>query len=217
MHLEVLVEDKSGSTVIKHILDKIHKKYGGIFTFNVHPYKGLGKIPQNLKSSSDPNKRILLDQLPRILQGYGKSLQGYGAVVVVLDCDTKDCAGLKTELITVLERCNPAPETVFCIAIEEIEAWLLGDKEALKKAYPSYRKSVIDSYSQDSICGTWEVLADAVYKDKAAGLKKLGFAEVGREKNEWAENITPMLDVERNKSQSMNYFVKKIENLVKPA
>lgn len=84
MHLEVLVEDQSGSIVVKHILEKVIHKKNNYFTFKIHPYKGIGKVPKNLKSSSGPDKRILLDQLPRLLRGYGKSLEGYGAVVVVV-------------------------------------------------------------------------------------------------------------------------------------
>lgn len=59
---------------------------------------------------------------------------------------------------------------VFCIAVEEMEAWLMGDREALLCAYPKAKESVLKEYKQDSICGTWEVLANAVYK---CGLKKM--------------------------------------------
>jgi len=38
----------------------------------VRAYKGIGRLPKNLKGTSDPSKRILLDQLPKLLRGYGK-------------------------------------------------------------------------------------------------------------------------------------------------
>ena len=41
-----------------------------------------------MKASTDPAKRMLLDQLPRLLGGYGKT-PGIDAVIVVLD----DAAG----------------------------------------------------------------------------------------------------------------------------
>ena len=44
-----------------------------------------------------PEKRILLDQLPRLLRGYGKSLPDSCAVVVVVDLDKRDCMEFKRE------------------------------------------------------------------------------------------------------------------------
>ena len=43
-------------------------------------------------------------------------------------------------------------------AIEESEAWLLGDREALIAAYPDINLEILDTYVQDSQCGTWELL-----------------------------------------------------------
>ncbi len=213
LHLEVLVEDKSGSIVIEHFLNKIIMKQEPVFTYNIHPYKGLGALPKNLNSSSEPNKRILLDRLPSLLRGYGKCLDDYGAVIVVVDNDSRNCILFKQELISLLDQCYPAPRTAFCIAIEEIEAWLLGDIKAIKKAYPLARRAILDAYVQDSICGTWEVLADAICSEKSSGLKKAGFAEIGRRKSEWAQKITPLVDIDQNKSNSLKYFIGKVEEL----
>ncbi len=58
---------------------------------------------------------------------------------------------------------QPEARTQFCLAIEEGEAWLLGDLDAVRTAYPGARKAVLDEDVSDSRCGTWEVLADAVY------------------------------------------------------
>lgn len=217
LHFEVLVEDKSGSIVVEHILEKIIHKYGICFTYNIHSYKGLGILPQDLTGTVDPEKRILLDRLPSLLRGYGKSLANYGAVVVVVDNDARDCGAFRQELVNILNQCQPAPKTAFCIAIEEIEAWLLGDKDAIRGAYPAAKKAVLDSYIQDSICGTWEVLADALSSEKATGLKKIGFAEVGKRKSEWAKNISPLIDIDQNKSDSFRYFIKKVKELAELA
>ncbi len=43
---------------------------------------------------------------------------------------------------------------VFCIAVKEMEAWLLGDREAIQKAYPMQRRQYIKKYRQDEICDT---------------------------------------------------------------
>ena len=143
----------------------------------------------NLNRESGPRKRILLDNLPRILRGFGRSLGEQNAVIVVVDNDDRDCRAFKQELMACLQQCDPAPKTVFCLAIEEMEAWLLGDIQAVQTAYPKARKNVLERYVPDSICGTWEVLADALYPEKASGLKRLGYAVVGSRKQEWAKNI----------------------------
>ena len=96
-------------------------------------------------------------------------------------------------------RATPNRKHGFCIAIEEGEAWLLGDVKAIKKAYSRARLNVLDDYENDSICGTWELLADAVYVGGSRRLKDLGWGAVGREKSSWAEKITPYMDVEKKR------------------
>ena len=206
MHFEVLVEDESGSVALKHLLEKILGPNGSVHSWKVRAYKGLGRIPRNLRSVTDPKKRILLDRLPKLLQGYGRSLRQSDAVVVVVDLDTRNCREFKQELLAVLNACRPRPRTLFRIAIEESEAWLLGDRDAVKAAYPGAKDSVLNGYVQDSICGTWEVLADAVRPGGAARLEASGYPETGIAKREWAEKIAPHVNVDRNRSGSFQVF-----------
>ena len=65
---------------------------------------------------------------------------------------------------------------------------------------------LLDRYEQDSICGTWEVLANAAHPGGAAGLRAAGYPETGRVKCEWAARITPHMDVDRNRSKSFQVF-----------
>ena len=210
MHFEVLVEDESGHIALEHFLEKILGPNGSVHSWKVHAYKGLGRIPKNLRGVKDPKKRILLDRLPRLLRGYERSLKSLqpAAVVVVVDLDTntRDCRTFKQELLAVLNARRPRPRTLFRIAIEESEAWLLGDRAAVKAAYPGAKDSVLNGYVQDSICGTWEVLADAVRPGGAARLKASGYPETGMAKREWAEKIAPHVDVDRNRSRSFQVF-----------
>ena len=207
MHFEVLVEDASGKIVLDRILEPILGPEGEKHTYRVHAYKGIGRLPRDLKGSTDPSKRILLDRLPNILAGYGKSLpKGKAAVIVVVDLDDRSCTEFKHELKSALERCDPAPEVLFRIAVEEIESWLLGDPDAVKAAYPGAKESVLSGYRQDSICGTWEKLADALVQGGAQALKKQGWVQIGRKKCEWAEKIAPFLGVDRNRSKSFQVF-----------
>lgn len=215
MHFEILVEDQSGKTMLDILVLKI---IGAQHTFKVYAYKGVGHIHKNLKSSTDARKRLLLDQLPKLLRGYGKTFAGYppdypAAVIVVCDLDDKCLKVFRQELFAVLNACAPKPETRFCIAIEEGEAWLLGDIPAIKEAYPNARDNVLSSYENDSICGTWELLADAVFSGGANGLKNKGGQTVGRGKSVWAEKITPHMNVDDNASPSFRYFREKVRNL----
>ena len=135
MHIEFLVEDSSGEKLLAQLLPCILGEQGELHTWRLKAYKGIGRIPPGLTAKADPAKRMLLDQLPKLLQGYGKT-PGIDAVVVVLDTDRRDCKDFLQELKSVAEGCKPAPSTLFRLAVEEMEAWYLGDREALMKAYP---------------------------------------------------------------------------------
>ncbi|MDD2659562.1 MAG: hypothetical protein PHY54_07765 [Methylococcales bacterium] len=211
MHFVILVEDQSGKVALDILVPKI---IGDTHTFDVKSYKGVGRIPAKMNSSVDASKRILLANLPRLLAGYGKSWQGYPAVVIIVcDLDNKCMNSFRSELIDILNNCNPCPETRFCIAIEEGEAWFLGDIPAIKQAYPRAKDAVLKTYVSDSICGTWEKLADAVYKGGSQALSSLGWHVVGAEKSAWSEKITPHMDLKNNTSPSFNYFLEKLREL----
>ena len=121
MHFEILVEDASGKTALDILVPKI---IGEKHTFKVYSYKGIGgKIPRDIHKKADPAKRILLDNLPRLLQGYGKKHDPQLTVVVVCDLDTRCLKQFRQELDRVLRQCAPRPGARFCIAVEDMEAW----------------------------------------------------------------------------------------------
>ena len=213
MHIEFLVEDSSGEKMLSQILPKILGAHGAPHTWRMKAYKGIGRIPPGLSVKADPAKRMLLDQLPRLLQGYGKTVS-IDAVVVVLDTDSRECSAFLTELKSLVAKCQPAPRTLFRLAIEEMEAWYLGDRQSILKAYPRAKRDVIDRYAQDSVCGTWELLADAIYPGGIAAIKKSGWPLPGQIKHEWAEKITPFMDINQNTSPS---FMKLRDGLLKLA
>ena len=193
MHFEILIEDASGEKFLDIIVPKI---IGDTHTLNVVPHEGLDD---------------LLRKLPKSLRGYAKSWQSYEFVVMVIcNLDKKCLKQFRQQLFTILNTCQPPPATHFCIAIEEGEAWLLGDIPAIKKAYPHAKSAVLNTYKNDSICGTWEKLADALYKGGAQSLK---LQNPGAEKCVWAEKITPFMNINNNLSPSFNYFVKKLQEL----
>jgi len=205
MHVEILVEDNSGATMVESLLPKVIGAYENPHTWRIHSYKGSGKIPKGLVATGDPAKRALLNQLPRLLAGYGKTT-GIDAVVVVLDSDSRDCKAFLAELTRILTHCNPAPNILFRLAIEEMEAWFLGDRQALLKAYPKAKNDILNRYTQDSVCGTWELLANTIYPGGLAAIQKQGWPLPGQVKHEWAKQITQHMNVECNASPSFVKF-----------
>lgn len=155
-------------------------------TYNVVNYREIGRRPKNYPT----------------------------VVIVVCNLDNKCLKIFRQELLDLLNTCNPKPETRFCIAIEEGEAWLLGDIAAIKKSYLNANEKLLNGYQNDTICGTWELLADAIYDGGAKKLKSQPWNVIGKIKSEWAEQITPHINIDKNKSPSFCYFRDKIRELI---
>jgi hypothetical protein len=217
MHFEFLVEDTSLKKFLAIIIPKIITNNN--HTYKIHSYSGIGSIPKNLSKQTNIKNRMLLNNLPKLLSGYGKTFNGYpddykAVVMVIMDLDDECLKTMRIEFFSILKSCLIPPETCFIFAIEEMEAWLLGDINAIQKAYPKVKKSVLSNYNNDSICGTWELLADAIYEGGSRKLMDEGYPITGKIKTEWAENIAPHLSVANNKSPSFQYFLGKIVQLI---
>ncbi|MCL2202559.1 MAG: DUF4276 family protein [Defluviitaleaceae bacterium] len=208
MHFEFLVEDASGKKAMEVLAPKL---LGDTDTFRIFPYKGNGHLPKGLKPKTDARKRILLDQLPKLINGYGRT-PDCGVIVIICDLDSRDYMAFMAQLESLLNSCTKKPkDTLFCLAVEEFEAWYLGDLAAIRKAYPNAKEYILNRYENDSICGTWELLADAIYKGGRIELSKKG--QVGVEKYAWAEKISPFMDVSKNASPSFNEMRKQLHSL----
>jgi hypothetical protein len=201
MHIEILTEDSSSKALLEHLMPMLVDERDETLSWRTHAYRGIGRIPAGLTASSDASKRILLDQLPRLLRGYVRT-PGVDAVVVLLDTDDHDCVTFLAELQSLAELCGAVELVLFRLAIEETEAWYLGDRAALQRAYPNARMRVLDAYAQDSICGTWELVADAIYPGGLRAVRGSGWPLAGQIKHEWADRIGPFLNPEANLSPS---------------
>jgi hypothetical protein len=124
MHIEVLTEDSSGKVLLEHLLPKLIGRNSEPHSWRVTAYRGIGRIPPGMKGG-DPAKRILLDQLPRVLGGYAKT-PGIDAVVVVLDADDRDCVAFLAELrdLAASRRTPPTrkPERPFSSVTDRIRS-----------------------------------------------------------------------------------------------
>ena len=156
LHLEILVEEYSAEVALEQLLPKI---LPSDVEFEIHSFRG---------------KKDLLKKLPQRLKGYYRSwwLENL-RIVVLCDRDNEDCKKLKN----LLEDCaisngfttkSSSDHQKFIllnlIAIEELEAWFLGDATAIHQAYPKIDKSFATRKryrDPDAIKGgTWEALQD---------------------------------------------------------
>lgn len=214
-YIEILIEDKSGGILIEQIMNKYVMNKKNI-TYKIHSFKGIGKIPLKTNKLSQIKSKRLLTDLPMYLRGMSLSLKnmpGKKAIFVILDSDDEDCAKIKNNLMQMYQELKISVQVFFCIAIEEIEAWLLGDSEALLTVYPMAKRQLLQKYIPDSIIGTWEYLADIVYKGGLQNLKRnaSSYYEIGMFKCECARNVGAFLDIRKNTSPSFNYFIKKLD------
>ncbi len=202
MHYEILVEGQCELTALSIIMSNILGEYGDRNTWKIHKHQGVGAIPANIERVN-PNDRSLLGQLPAKIRAYDKVDDSNRVIIVLVDLDNRD----QDEILTDLEALIPNDSDFnirFCFAVEELEAWFLADKNSILAAYPNANENIHSSYVQDSICGTWEVLA-RVLNSNIGSLPKRDRI-VLREKCTWAKKISPHMNIEQNLSSSFKTF-----------
>ncbi|GHT34103.1 hypothetical protein FACS189427_00810 [Planctomycetales bacterium] len=211
MFFEILVEDASGKLLLEHLVPKIigmkdkPHRYR-IINIQELKHRTMSRMPRHLVKTM-PWDTILFQTLSMQLRAYGKSLpKKNGILLILIDLDYRNRETFREQINGLFHQCNPAPEGAVCFCIEEIEAWLLGDLAAVRHSYPLAKEYVLTSYVQDSICGTWEQLADALYHGGSEALREIGYPYIGREKSRWADNIGQYMDVHNNRSPSFCEF-----------
>lgn len=200
MKLHVLVEGKTEEKFLNIWL----KRFLPNHSFKIYPHRGKGKISKNPLREPDPKHHGLLDQLPAKLRAFGKTLKSdTDRVIVLLDLDNDNCLELKRRLIDLLNYCDPKPTVLFRIAIEEMEAFYLGDKKAIKEAFPKSKLNKAGNYIQDSIFGTWELFQKII-------------GDNTDDKPKWAEQMGKYMTTEweTNQSPSFQQFCKAVLKLV---
>jgi len=211
MHFQFLIEDASGEILIRQVMYKIQSLYPDI-SCDYKAFHGIGGYSKTGSVNKQKTGKLLND-LSIYLSGFNKSLSVYNsAIFVVLDNDKRDPQDFKNSLESIAIAQNITIDHVFCLAIEEMEAWLLGDIQALLEAYPSAKSNILHDYVQDSLCGTWELLANAIYTGGYTRLKKdfPSYSGIGKIKCEWAERIGQNMDIYHNLSPSFNFFINEV-------
>lgn len=215
MHIEVLCEDKSGSVVLDYITARFLADNDYSCTYEIRPHRGKGRMPGNFMDKPARFASGLMDLLPAKVRAYADVYDPTELIlVVVMDSDDEPFDKIYSDLERILQKFGRKLPYVIGISVEEMESWLLGDRQAILAAYPQARMTVVDNYEQDSICGTWEVLARAIYGNSAERLIKIGYPAIGQYKYEWANSIGPFLKIYENKSPSFRRFIKQLTRIM---
>ena len=165
----------------------------------------------------------MLNDLPKRIKAFNIELRYIvnAALFIVMDNDTRDTSQFYAQLKGLSETNNISIDHVYCIAIEELEAWLLGDINAIKFAYPALRDRIATKHSQytpDEIRqgGTWEFLAEMLTKKGYSHFIKANpsYYDVGRRKSEWAEHIGKYMEIRQNQSPSFNKLIDELDKRV---
>lgn len=125
---------------------------------------------------------------------------------MLVDADDDDCTALRAAIEQTAQTCSPKLRVVARIAIEETEAFYLGDLRALKRAFPDADMDRARNYEPDSICGTWELLGEIVNDDSG---DKVGWAE------KMSRTITTSPGLSR--SRSFRALIRALRRLAAPA
>ncbi len=198
MRLEVLVEEPSMEEALRHIMPRILRDRARFKTINMR------------------NKGRLLKELPKRLRAYRKRIQGGEnlKIVVLVDRDSDDCHTLKQRLETIADEAGLATKTavrdqgdfqvVTRIAIEELEAWFMGDIGALIATFSSLNSARFpNNFNNPDNGGTWERLHRF--------LKRKGIYRNSYPKIDAARKIARHMEPERNRSRSFQAFRQGVE------
>jgi hypothetical protein len=162
-------------------------------------------------------KDELLLRLPKRLEGYASWLPEDSVILVLVDRDDDDCRLLKQQLENITAEARLVSKTtagpgrrfqvVSRIAVEELEAWFFGDREAVQAAYPRVPATVPQKAGYrdpDAITGgTWEALERV--------MQQAGYFKPRLRKIECARAVAQHMDPTRNRSPSFRAFVSAIE------
>jgi hypothetical protein len=192
MHIEFLLEEPSAEAALNILLPKLLPPDA---TWSCYPHRG---------------KTDLFQRLPGRLKTYARQFphQLDLRVVILMDADT-DCRRRKAELEMVVADAGLLTKTTAAgqpfriitrLAVQELEAWFLGDRAAIQTAYPRVRPQHFSGlpHDPDTIADTWETLWRVLQEGK--------YYLAGKAKVEWAETIAPHLNAEQNTSASFQYF-----------
>jgi hypothetical protein len=194
MHIEFLVEEESCEAALTELVPRI---LPGV-PFRIHAHGG---------------KSDLLRKLPARLRAYGAFVPPDWRIVILADADVRArCKELKHHIEDLAVSAGLSTKSqvgargtyqvLVRLAVEELEAWFLGDPEALRSVYPRL-PATLEKRARyrdpDAVPGgTWEALERV--------LRRSGYHKAGLPKTLVARAIAMHMDPCRNRSRSFQVF-----------
>lgn len=222
MYFQFLIEDQSTEILISHVMEKLEQKYADKdIYYDTKSFHGIGDL-KPMGSPLEQKTGKLLNDLPLYLRAFDKTLRNMSdsAIIIVLDNDKRNPEEFERQLHRITSENMILSDHVFCVAVKEMEAWLLGDMDAIEESYPNVRKNAGRNYIQDGICDTWEVLANMIYPGGLSALKRKSansYHEIGKMKAEWADKIGSALNLDNNNSPSFQFFIHELTRRIETA
>lgn len=177
-----LLEEKSMEELLKVLLPRLAPE----LQFRLIPHEGKGdlekSIPRKLKAWKSPAR-----------------------FVIVRDQDTANCKDVKLKLDALIPPHQKAATTIR-IACRELESWILGDLDALGRAFNELRLSQVASKEKFRNPDALRNPSEEVTKLIPTYQKRSGARRV-------AEHMTP----ERNVSRSFQVFERSVKALAETA
>jgi hypothetical protein len=200
-HLEFLVEEPSAEAALRNLVPRILP--AGI-RFEVRVFNG---------------KPDLLGKLPMRLRAYKAAMRENERIVILVDEDRQDCRALKKRIDDMVLQAGLLPkararagryQVLSRIAVEELEAWLMGDAQALAETYSGV------SANFGAKRGFRDV--DAISGGTAEALERLlqqaGHFRGGLPKRQVAREVSARMEPSRNTSRSFQAFCQGLRELM---
>ncbi len=146
-------------------------------------------------------KQDLEKSIPRKLRAWRNNQEIQYQFIIIRDKDSGDCVEIKDNLGNICREAG-REEAIIIIAIHELEAWFLGDLQAVENAY--------------NITGLAKNQKRKLYRNPdsiANASEQLHKISNDSTKVSRAGKIALEMDFENNSSQSFKYFIRKIKAL----
>lgn len=122
-------------------------------------------------------------------------------VIIIHDQDSSDCKLLKSELRKLTNQIPEIPALIR-IACRELEAWYLGDMDALEAIYPQFKANRYRN---------WALFRNPDICNASDELKKI---IPSFQKGIASKEITNHIDLSKNRSGSFNHLISGIEKFL---
>ena len=183
--IRILTEEESSAVLIKASIANIQKAVGKPFTIRTVVHKGKSNLLKDFATK--------IEAVP----------PSHGIRYMILcDQDSEPCEGLKERILRKIPQINARQFVIVRIVCQELEAWYLGDEQALKRAY-----SRTTFHKKNFQCDV----------DQKENPKKILSDNIGASfiSTQAPEKMAKHMDWNNNKSRSCCHFIDGIKKLLK--